>query len=374
MPYWPAPSKTSREGQQLRSEMASRMRQVLDDQRLVSLDTLLALGDGLNQMAKGNAAADSLLPLAGELREFEMPKPLFTTRERTELAAGLYSNRHTALQMRTDLTKVIKGPGTPAELAEARGLLTPFLRDTLVGLNYAYYEPPGAQMLHNNPLFVRSHDFSGGDYSGEVATAGEQTWRSPRLFGRGWTASGGAHLIGSLADLPYVLAKVEQDFHRTAKCAVADLGGFGAGPHDQCGSAALVGSDRETNFTPSPFISAPERNCLPLPRRMKNCARRSLDILSDRMLPQRSEQIELALRSGHVRTKRLPTLHRRRLSTWRPNSAARYPGQKGQLGSRREGTGRLSSPAIPRKPVGNDCRQILACLTPRWRRTTHASC
>jgi hypothetical protein len=86
------------------------------------------------------------------------------------------------------------------------------LRDTLVGLNYAYYEPPGAQMMHSNPLFVRSHDFSGGDYSGESASANDQVWRSPRIFGRGWTASGGAHLIGSMADLPYALAQVEQDF------------------------------------------------------------------------------------------------------------------------------------------------------------------
>jgi hypothetical protein len=188
------------------------MRQVIDDQRLVSLDTLISLGDGLDQMAKGKDVAESLLPVAGELREFEMPKPLFTKSERTEFAAGLYSNRHTALQMRTDLIKIIKSPSNPAELNQAHSLLTPFLRDTLVGLNYAYYEPPGAQMIHNNPLFVRSHDFSGGDYSGEEATASDQVWRSPRIFGRGWTASGGAHLIGSMADLPYALARVEQDF------------------------------------------------------------------------------------------------------------------------------------------------------------------
>jgi hypothetical protein len=206
------PEQYTKEGQQLRSEMAGRMRQVIDDQRLVSLDTLVSLGDGLDQMAKGKEVADSLLPLAGELREFEMPKPLFTKSERTEFAAGLYSNRHTALQMRTDLIKIIKAPGSPAELTQAHALLTPFLRDTLVGLNYAYYEPPGAQMIHNNPLFVRSHDFSGGDYSGEAASASDQVWRSPRIFGRGWTASGGAHLIGSMADLPYALARVEQDF------------------------------------------------------------------------------------------------------------------------------------------------------------------
>ncbi|HWX37909.1 MAG TPA: hypothetical protein VNY09_01640 [Candidatus Sulfotelmatobacter sp.] len=206
------PEQYTKEAQQMRSEMAGRIRQVIDDQRLVSLDTIVSLGDGVDQLAKGKTSADSLLPLAGELREFEMPKPLFTKSERTEFAAGLYSNRHTALQMRTDFIKAIKTPGSPADLAQARGLLTPFLRDTLVGLNYAYYEPPGAQMIHSNPLFVRSHDFSGGDYSGESASANEQVWRSPRIFGRGWTASGGAHLIGSMADLPYALAQVEQDF------------------------------------------------------------------------------------------------------------------------------------------------------------------
>ena len=40
-----------------------------------------------------------------ELREFEMPRPIFTGSERTQWAAGIYNNRHTELQMRTDLTK-----------------------------------------------------------------------------------------------------------------------------------------------------------------------------------------------------------------------------------------------------------------------------
>ena len=291
------PEQSSREGKQLRLEMAGRMRQVLDDQRLVSLDTLTALGDDLDQMAKGKPAADSMLSLAGELREFEMPKPLFTSRERTELAAGLYSNRHTALQMRTDLAKVIKGQGTPAELAAAHGLLTPFLRDTLVGLNYAYYEPPGAQMLHNNPLFVRSHDFSGGDYSGEVATAGEQTWRSPRLFGRGWTASGGAHLIGSLADLPYVLAKVEQDFIVPQNVQSLIWEDFVPGLMT---SAVLP---RWWSVTPNELhaVALYQRTgeeLLASATRDEKLRGTVLNILSDRMLPQRSEQVELALRSG----------------------------------------------------------------------------
>ena len=76
-----------------------------------------------------------------------------------------------------------------------------------MGLNYAYYEPPGAQVLHHNPLLVRSHDFSGDTVAGV-----EHVWQAPQLFGEGSPAGGGAHLVGSLADLPYVLAQVEQDF------------------------------------------------------------------------------------------------------------------------------------------------------------------
>ena len=37
-------------------------------------------------------------------------------------------------------------------------------------------------------------------------------WQTARLFGAGSPAGGGAHLVGSLANLPYVLAKMEEDF------------------------------------------------------------------------------------------------------------------------------------------------------------------
>ena len=76
-----------------------------------------------------------------------------------------------------------------------------------MGLNYAYYEPPGAQVLHSNPLFVRSHDFSASSIQGV-----DEVWGAPALVGIGATAGGGAYLIGSLADLPYVLALTEEDF------------------------------------------------------------------------------------------------------------------------------------------------------------------
>jgi hypothetical protein len=198
---------TSPEGQQIHQELANRIRSVLDGQRLVSLDTILALGEELDAAAQGKQVGDAFTPMAGELREFEMPRPIFSSSERTEWATGIYNNRHTDLEMRTDLARLIKSRPSPARLAIARGQLVPFLRDTLVGLNYAYYEPPGAQILHNNPLFVRSHDFAG-----ETVSGLKSLWQTPQLFGVGSPAGGGAHLVGSLADLPYVLAEAEEDF------------------------------------------------------------------------------------------------------------------------------------------------------------------
>jgi hypothetical protein len=201
------PAQNTPDGQRVHQVLVRRITAVLEDQRLVSLDTLFGLFDGLNELAHGAHVGENLIQLAGNLREFEMPRPIFTQGERTSWSPVIYTNRHAELQVRTDLTSVIRTPGSPAQLEAARGRLTPFLRDTLVGLNYAYYEPPGAQALHNNPLFVRSHDFS------TVSVQGvQQIWGAPELIGIGVTAGGGAYLMGSLAGLPYALASVEQDF------------------------------------------------------------------------------------------------------------------------------------------------------------------
>jgi len=202
------PRQTNPQDQQVRQELANRMRAVMDGQRLISLDTILGLGDGLHRITEVRSLSDNLLRLAGDLREFEMPQPIFSMSEREEWATGVYNSHHTDLQMRTDLSKIIKSPTSEAQLTLARGQLAPFLRDTLVGLNYAYYQPPGAQILLDNPLFVRSHDFSGETVMGLE----NSLWQAPQLFGQGAPAGGGAHFIGSLADLPYALAEAEQNF------------------------------------------------------------------------------------------------------------------------------------------------------------------
>ena len=201
------PLQQDRDSQRVHQEIANRIRAVLDDQRLASIDSLFGLSDGMAQMAHGVAVGNSLLPLAESLREFEMPRPIFTGNERSTWAPIIYTSRHAELQVKTDLTRILKSPSTPAQLEAARGQLTPFLRDTLVGLNYAYYEPPGAEVLHNNPLLVRSHDFSSMSVQGV-----SEIWDNPRLVGVGVTAGGGAYLLGSLADLPYALAMTEEDF------------------------------------------------------------------------------------------------------------------------------------------------------------------
>jgi hypothetical protein len=201
------PAQDTPDGQRVHQELARRIRAVLEDQHLVSLDTLFALNDGLNEMSQGKPGGANLLSLAGELREFEMPRPIFTQSEKIDWAPRVYTTHHAELQVQTDLSKIIKTPGTHQQLETARGQLAPFLRDTLVGLNYAYYEPPGAQILHNNPLFVRSHDFT------EISVVGtEQFWQTPMLLGVGSPAGGGAYLMGSLTDLSYALASTEQDF------------------------------------------------------------------------------------------------------------------------------------------------------------------
>ena len=202
------PVQDSPEAVRSHDEIVARMRSVLEDQRLVSLDTLFALSDGLAEMQRTGKKGDAeMLSLAGELRGFDLPRPIFSNQEKLTWAPGVYASHHAELQVQTDLTRVMGAPGTGTQLEVARGQLTPFLRDALVGLNYAFYEPPGAQILHVNSLFVRTHDFLGASIVG-----GNAAWQTPTLLGAGVSAGGGAYLMGSLADLPYALASAEAEF------------------------------------------------------------------------------------------------------------------------------------------------------------------
>ncbi len=250
------PPQMTSEGQRMHQMLAGKIRLVLDEQRLVSLDTLLALGDALHDVAHVKDVANTLLPLARELREFEMPQPIFHASERDQWAAGIYDNRHTELQMRTDLAKVIKSPASPVQLAEARGQLG----DTVIGT---------------------------------------RVWQAPQLFGVGSPAGGGAHLVGSLADLPYVLARAEQDFIAPENVQ------------------ALIWQEVVPGLLTNAIVprwwdvSHNELHAVTLYQRVgeellaasvqdEELRNNVMNILNDRMSPQTSEQLEQALRAGNL--------------------------------------------------------------------------
>ncbi|MFY9801903.1 MAG: hypothetical protein WAK78_15535 [Candidatus Acidiferrales bacterium] len=288
------PRQTNTEAQRVHADLADRMRAALNDQRLVSLDTLLSLGEGLSAAGHG-ASTDNLSALAEELTEFQMPRPIFTRGERIEFTAGTYNNKHTDLEMRTDVANLLKSHAPAAELEQARGELVPFFRDTLVGLVYAYYEPPGAQVLHNNPLLVRSHDFSGDTVMGLEL----YLWQTPRLFGVGSPAGGGAHLVGSLADLPFVLGEMEQDF--IAPVNVAALIWSDVVP---CMLANSV-VPRWWNVSPTELhaIALYQRageELLAASQQNEELRGKVTAILSTRMIPERSARLSHALKAGET--------------------------------------------------------------------------
>jgi hypothetical protein len=321
------PRQTSPEGRRMHREIASRIRSVMDDQRLVSLDTLLTLGDALGEKANGKQPEEFVIRLAGQTREFEMPRPIFTRGERSEWATGIYNDHHTALQMRTELARVLKSPtASHAQIDEARGQLASFLRDTLVGLNYAYYEPPGAQALHNNPLFVRSHDFAG-----ETVSGVKSLWQAPEVLGQGSPAGGGAHFVGSLADLPYALADIEQDFISPDNVQ------------------ALIWRELTPGLLTSAIlprwwdVSPMELHAIALYQRTgeelltssaTDDALRSkvMTILSDRLLPQRLAQVERTLRAGHA-SEILPQMMPADMFYLTAEFRRRHPGQPSPFGT-----------------------------------------
>lgn len=320
------PRQESADGQRIHLALTVKMNSVLEDQRLVSLDTLFALSDGLKAMEEGRGKNTNLIPLAAELREFDMPHPIFTTNEKIIWAPTIYINHHAELQVRTDLTKVIKASGTPAQLETARGQLTPFLRDTLVGLNYAYYEPPGAQMLHHNPLFVRSHDFLGVSVQGS-----ERLWGEPMLLGVGTPAGGGAYLMGSLADLPYALAITEQDFiapENVQALIWRDL------VPDLLVSATLP---RWWNVTPNELHAATlyqrsGEELLNASATNASLKEKVVSILSDRMAPRRLERVERSLLRPEDVATLLPQMTPAETAYLAAEFHSRFPGEAASWG------------------------------------------
>ena len=189
------------------TQLVENMIQIFEAQRLVSLSSIFDLVDHLEAVAKGAKANLALInKTAARITEVQLPRSSLSSQEKNTLSFGYWSERHIEGERKLNLRAIVdRAAADPKKLDEVRGLMAPVLRDTLVGLNYIYYAPPGAQVLYTNPLFVRSHDFVG---LGTPFSA----WKETEVLGTGWPSSAGGKLEGSLISLPYALADAEQNF------------------------------------------------------------------------------------------------------------------------------------------------------------------
>ncbi len=193
--------------EQTHSVIVADMQKVFDAQRLVSLKVIFDIDDNLEAPSNGGKTNVALVNrLNSRIIDQQPPRSSLSGAERNAMAFGYWVDKHIENERKTNFRAILDKAGTDAvKLKEARGLLASFLRDTLVGLAYIHYAPPGAQILFTNPHFVRSHDFLG-------VQGSNQTWRTTEVFGTGWPSSAGGRLVGSLVSLPYALAEAEQNF------------------------------------------------------------------------------------------------------------------------------------------------------------------
>ena len=188
-------------------QVMQEIMRILEAQRIISLDTLFQLADHLESISHGEKLNTGLVAkLSGRISEIQLPRASLSENEKNTISFGYWTEKHIDAQRRLNLRAAVEKAGSdPEKLKDVRGLLAPLLRDTLLAYNYAYYAPPGSQILYTNPVFVRSHDFIGPQ---GVA----HTWRATEMAGSGWPTSAGGRLIGSLSTLPYALAEAEQNF------------------------------------------------------------------------------------------------------------------------------------------------------------------
>jgi hypothetical protein len=174
---------------------------VFDAQRLIPFDTLFAVADRLGKASGDTKAIANLNTQLARFEDVQNLRSSLSNAEKNLLALGYWSERHVAQERKLNLDTLVKN----SDRKDSRGAMLPFLRDTLVGCLYAYYAPPGAQLILTNPLFVRNHDFIG-------TQSLPMPWHSTEVAGSGWPASAGGRLMGSLTGLPYTLAEAEQNF------------------------------------------------------------------------------------------------------------------------------------------------------------------
>ncbi|MFL6354034.1 MAG: hypothetical protein ACJ74Z_19585 [Bryobacteraceae bacterium] len=180
---------------------AENFLRIFDAQRLIRLDSLFTVADGIGKGPVDQRAMKNIDEQLGRLEDTESLRGSLSSAEKNAMAVGYWSQRHLDQERKVSFENLAKN----SEKREPGAVLAPFLRDSLVGLVYCYYAPAGAQLLLTNPLFVRGHDFVG-------PPEALASWRATEIVGSGWPASTGGRLMGSLTSLPYAIAEAEQNF------------------------------------------------------------------------------------------------------------------------------------------------------------------
>lgn len=180
---------------------AENFLRVFDSQLLIPLDSLYKAADEIGKGPLDHKTSTAITQQTERLEETRTLHSSLSAEEKSSFSMGYWSERHIEQEEKLNLGSLAKNP----DKKDARAAFAPFVRDSLVGLLYSYYAPPGAQLLLTNPLFVRSHDFVGPESK-------PAEWRMTEVAGSGWPASAGGRLMGSLITLPYAIAEAEQNF------------------------------------------------------------------------------------------------------------------------------------------------------------------
>jgi tetratricopeptide (TPR) repeat protein len=190
-----------------RGTLVKEEQRIFESQKLLPADLIFELADNLEGVSKGEKLNAQLASrMAARVADIQLPRNSMSGAEKNTVAFGYYVDKHIDDERKLNFRAMIdKASKDPERLKDIRGLLAPTLRDTIVGYNYIFYAPPGAQILMTNPLFVRGHDFIG-------MQGANHSWHVTEPYGSGWPSNAGGRLVGSLAGLPYALAESEQNF------------------------------------------------------------------------------------------------------------------------------------------------------------------
>ena len=119
--------KGSHADEEAHTQMVQEMMRILEAQRIISLDTLFALADHLESLARGERLNVALINrLASRVAEIQLPRASLSGVEKNAMAFGYWTDKHIESQRKLNLRSAIeKASGDKEKLADLRGQLAP---------------------------------------------------------------------------------------------------------------------------------------------------------------------------------------------------------------------------------------------------------